>query len=167
MNSIEQRIEQMAKNLAVASIFSQHPQQDDDYDRVMQGDYPLGIFVLDGFFVCEDYLFDHADALLERLESEYDKLKGFAKEVLAVKQVWKLEYDWDGGTIYDVVICNEQEANEEFIYQINQILYEGNEVTSADLEAFEEAVGVSKHPFWETHSPFIYLSKINEVRHNE
>jgi alpha-N-acetylglucosamine transferase len=82
-----QRIDQMAKNLAVASIFSQHPQQDDDYERVLNTKNPMGKFTLDNFYLCDDYLFDHADKIIERLESEYDKLKDFAWQVLAVNLV--------------------------------------------------------------------------------
>jgi hypothetical protein len=76
MTNIEQRITQLAKNLAVASIFSQHPEQDDDYDRVMQADYPTGVFSLAGFYLCEDYQWDHPDQLKERLEAEYLMLRG-------------------------------------------------------------------------------------------
>jgi hypothetical protein len=160
--SMTQRIEQMAKNLAVASIFSQHPEQDDDFDRVVNGRYLGGLFELERFYVCEDFMFDHAESIIERLELERDKLKDFAHAVLAVKQVWRIDLDWDGGVVCDVVIGNQCQARDSFIETINSILGE-EAITAADLDVLQDAVGEYHHPFWQTYQPFIYQASMNEV----
>jgi hypothetical protein len=73
-----------------------------------------------------------------------------------------MEYDWDGGVICDVIVCSEQEAQAEYLYQLNQLLLEG-EVTKDTLDQLEEAMGVAEHPFWQMHRPVIYYANYHEV----
>jgi len=166
MTPIEQRLEQMAKHLAVASVFAEHPNQDDDYDRIMQVQKPNHLFKMEGFCICEDYAFHHPECILERLETEYDVLKSFGRRLLASLRVWKLMYDWDGGSFCDVIIGDEQTAQSALIKTINDIL-NSDRITMDHLPELTSAIGESEHPFWHRHHPLIYQASMEEVSYGQ